>query len=75
MFRGCFRGIIITIRSVQSSSSKDSEELKFDMYNPRKKIEPYIDRGALIDWLHQLDYGNYVIEKIRNELLINSPRV
>jgi hypothetical protein len=45
------------------------------MYNPRKKIEPHIDRGALIDWLHQLDYGNYVIEKIRNELLINSPRV
>ena len=45
------------------------------MYNPRKKIEPYIDRGALIDWLHQIDYGNYVIEKIRNELLINSPRV
>jgi len=45
------------------------------MYNPRKKIEPHIDRGALIDWLHRLDYGNYVIEKIRNELLINSPRV
>jgi hypothetical protein len=37
-------------------------------------LEPHINKQKIVAWLNELESGPFVVEKIRAELLLDSPK-
>ncbi len=77
VFRGFFRGVLITIREARRPSTRqksNDRQFRLEIYNPYRKLEPHINKQKIVAWLNELESGPFVVEKIRAELLLDAPK-